>query len=61
LRIKRLDAGLLPQRPRFVPRSVHVGFVVDKVALGRFISEFFGFPPASHHSVIAPYSSITVP
>jgi hypothetical protein len=31
--------------------------VVDKVTLGGFVSEFFGFLPASHHSNIAPYSS----
>jgi acyl-CoA thioesterase len=28
-------AGLSPWRPGFVPRSIHVGFVVDKVALGQ--------------------------
>jgi hypothetical protein len=27
-----------------VPRSLHVGFVVDKVVLGQVFSEFFGFP-----------------
>jgi hypothetical protein len=26
------------------PRSGHVGFVVDKVALGRVFSQYFGFP-----------------
>jgi hypothetical protein len=30
----RLVAGLSPRRPGFDPGSVHVGFVVDKVALG---------------------------
>jgi hypothetical protein len=25
-------------------RSGHVGFVVDKVALGQIFSEYFGFP-----------------
>jgi hypothetical protein len=29
--LRRLVTSLLPQRPRFVPGSVHVGFVVDKV------------------------------
>jgi hypothetical protein len=28
--------------------SGHVGFVVDKVALGQDISEYFGFPANSH-------------
>jgi hypothetical protein len=39
------------------PRSGHVGFVVDKVALGQVFSEYFGFPcqfsfhqlPHNHH------------
>jgi hypothetical protein len=26
------------------PGSIHVGFVVDKVALGHVFSEYFGFP-----------------
>jgi hypothetical protein len=43
--LRRLAAGLPPRRPGFDPRSVHVGFVVDKVALGQvFPPEFFGFP-----------------
>jgi hypothetical protein len=30
------------------PGSVHVGFVVDKVALGQvFLSEYFGLPPVN--------------
>jgi hypothetical protein len=28
----------------FKPGSGHVGFVVDKVALGQVFSEYFGFP-----------------
>jgi hypothetical protein len=30
-----LAAGLSPQRSRFAPKPVHVGFVLDKVALGQ--------------------------
>jgi hypothetical protein len=30
--------------PGFEPSSGHVGFVVDKVALGQVFSEYFGFP-----------------
>jgi hypothetical protein len=30
--------------PGFEPGSGHVGFVVDKVALGQVFSEYFGFP-----------------
>jgi hypothetical protein len=33
--LRRLVTSPSPQRPRFMPRSVHVGFVVDKVALGQ--------------------------
>jgi hypothetical protein len=32
--LRRLAAGLPPRRPGFDPGPVHVGFVVDKVALG---------------------------
>ena len=35
---RRLVAGLRPRRPGFDLGSVHVGFVVDKVALGQFFS-----------------------
>jgi hypothetical protein len=33
--LKRLVASLSPRRSGFDPGSVHVGFVVDKVALGQ--------------------------
>jgi hypothetical protein len=42
--LKRLVAGFPPQRPGFEPGSGHVGFGVDKVALGQVFSEYFGFP-----------------
>jgi hypothetical protein len=42
--LKRLVAGFPPRRPWFEPGSDHVGFVVDKVALGQVFSEYFGFP-----------------
>jgi Zn-dependent M28 family amino/carboxypeptidase len=39
--------------PRFDPRSGHVGFVVDKVALGQVFSEYFGFPcRSSFHQLL---------
>jgi hypothetical protein len=38
-----LVAGFPPQQPRFASRQ-HVGFVVDKTALGQVFSEYFGFP-----------------
>jgi hypothetical protein len=37
-------AGFPPQQPGFKPGSRHVGFVVDKVALGQIFSEYFSFP-----------------
>jgi hypothetical protein len=33
--IRSLVAGLSARRPGFAPRSIHVGFVVGKVALGQ--------------------------
>jgi hypothetical protein len=33
--LRQLATGLPPHRPRFDPGSVHVGFVVEKVALGQ--------------------------
>jgi hypothetical protein len=35
--------GLLPWITRFPAWSVHVGFVVDKVAVGQVFSELFNF------------------
>jgi hypothetical protein len=42
--LKRLVAGFSTRRPGFKSGSIHVGFVVDKVALGQVFSEYFGFP-----------------
>jgi hypothetical protein len=33
-----------PRRPGFKPRSDHMGFVLNKVALGQVFSEYFRFP-----------------
>jgi hypothetical protein len=33
--LRSLAAGLSPRRPGFAPGSIHVGFVVDKMALGQ--------------------------
>jgi hypothetical protein len=35
MQLRQLVAGLSPRRPGFDPGSAHVGFVVDKVALGQ--------------------------
>jgi hypothetical protein len=44
-------AGFPPRRPGFKPGSSHVGFVVDKVALGQVFSEDFAVSPANLHSI----------
>jgi hypothetical protein len=41
--LRWLVAGLSTRRPGFDPRSVHVGFVVDKVALGQVFLRVVGF------------------
>ena len=50
--LRRLVAGFSPRRPGFDPVSVHVGFVVDKVALGRVFLRVFlpvnFIPPVFH-------------
>jgi Zn-dependent M28 family amino/carboxypeptidase len=40
-KFEKLLATFSSQWSRFNPRSVHVGFVVDKVALGQIFSEYF--------------------
>jgi hypothetical protein len=45
---QRLDAGFPPRRPGF-SYGQHVGFVVDKAAMGQVFSEYFGFPCQSFH------------
>jgi hypothetical protein len=42
--LRRLVASFPPLQIGFVPISGHVGFVVDEVALGQILSEYFGFP-----------------
>jgi hypothetical protein len=43
--LRRLVAGLWPRRLGFDPGSIHVGFVVDKVALGQgFFPSTLVFP-----------------
>jgi hypothetical protein len=37
-------AAFPARRPRSDPRSDHVGFVVDKMALGQVFFEYFRFP-----------------
>ena len=52
----QLVAGLSTRRLEFDPRSVHVGFVEDKMALGQVFSKYFCFPV----SVLFHYCSIPI-
>jgi hypothetical protein len=53
--LRLLVAGLSPRRPGFNPGSVHVGFVVDKVAQGQVFPRVLRFslvnfsPPMLHY------------
>jgi hypothetical protein len=47
-------AGLPPRSPGFDAGSVHVGFVVDKVALGQVFSPSTSVFPCQFHSICAP-------
>jgi hypothetical protein len=52
--LRRLVAGISPRRPGFNPGSVHVGFVVDKVALGQVFPPSTSVFPCQFHSTDAP-------
>jgi hypothetical protein len=47
--------SLPPRRPGFDPGSVHVGFVVDKVALGQVVPRVLRFSPVSFISLVLHY------
>jgi hypothetical protein len=53
--LKSLIAGLSPRRSRFAPGSIHVGFVVEKVALGQGFLRVLRFSPVNilFHSAVA--------
>jgi hypothetical protein len=46
-KLRRLVAGLSLQRPVFARRPVHVGFVVDKVAMRQVFLRVFRFSPVN--------------
>jgi hypothetical protein len=56
--LRRLVAGLPPRRPIFAPGSVHVGFVMGKVALGQVFLLVLRFYPVN---IIPPWFSILSP
>jgi hypothetical protein len=45
--LRSLVVGLSSRRPGFTPGSIHVGFVVEKVALGRGFLRVFRFSPVN--------------
>jgi hypothetical protein len=51
---RRLVAGISPRRPGFDPRSVHVKFVVDQVALGKVFFSSTSVFSCHFHSTGAP-------
>jgi hypothetical protein len=53
--LRQLVAGLSPWRPRFAPGSVHVGFVVDKMAFGQVFSPSSSVFPIN---IITPWPSM---
>jgi hypothetical protein len=55
--LRRIVAGLPLRRSGFETGLGHVGFVVDKMALGQVFSEYFGFPCQSSFRQIFPQSS----
>jgi hypothetical protein len=57
--LRRLVAGLSPRRPGFDPGSVHVGFAVDKVALGQVFRPSTSVYPCQFHSTCAPLQGKT--
>jgi hypothetical protein len=54
--LRRFVAGLLPRRPGFDPGTVHVGFVVDSVALGQGFLRVLRFYPVNFMSPLLNYT-----
>jgi hypothetical protein len=52
--LRRLVSGLPLRRPGFDPGSVHVGFVVDKVALGQVFPRALQYFPCKFYSTGVP-------
>jgi hypothetical protein len=55
--LRPLIVGFTPRRLGFEPRSGHMGFMVDKVELGRIFLRVFLFPIPILIPSTAPYSS----
>jgi hypothetical protein len=53
LRVRVIAQAVSPWLSRVRIRAEHVGFVVDKMALGQVLSEYFGVPcQSSSHQFI---------
>jgi hypothetical protein len=50
--VRQLVVGLSSWRLGFSPGSIHVGFLVDIVAVGQVFSSYSGFP-CQYHSTVA--------
>jgi hypothetical protein len=57
--LRRLVIDLSPRRPVFEPGSMHVGFVVDKVALGQVFLRVLRFFPCQYHSTVFLHTHIS--
>jgi hypothetical protein len=57
--LRQFVAGLSPRRPEFDPRSVHLGFMVDKLALGQGFPSSTSVFPCQFHSTGAPLQGKT--
>jgi hypothetical protein len=54
--LRRSVASLSPRRPGFHPGPVHVGFMVDKVALGPVFPRELRFSPANFNPPVLHYT-----
>jgi hypothetical protein len=57
--IVRLVAGLSPRRPGFASGSVHVGFVMYKVALEKVFLRVLRVFPCQYHSTVALHTHVS--
>jgi hypothetical protein len=53
-KLRRLVAGFPSRRPGFKPGSDHMGFVVDKAAVGQVFYDYFCFTYQSSHRIHHP-------
>jgi hypothetical protein len=53
--LRRFVAGLSPRWPGFDPGSIHVGFMVDKVAVGQVSPRVLRFSPVSFITPVLHY------